>query len=226
VLASLSGQLTSQIASHGIYAVFVLMAVDAVFPAASELVMLYAGAIAAGAFTSAHHVSLFGAKFGFGWPAYVAMAASGTLGYLGGSIVGWAIGLYGGRPLLEQRGRWLHVTTENLDRTERWFERWDVWAVLVGRVTPVIRSFISIPAGVFGMRFWPYTVLTAIGSAVWAFAIAGAGWALGRSYERFHHGFAYAEYVIVAGVVLLAAYLILRKIRSSTLRRRAADSPR
>jgi membrane protein DedA with SNARE-associated domain len=226
MLASISGQVTSQIASHGVYAVFVLMAVDAVFPAASELVMLYAGAIAAGALTSVHHVSFFGATFGSGWPAYLAMALSGTLGYLVGAIAGWAIGLYGGRPLLETRGRWLHLTPENLDRAERWFARWDVWAVLVGRVTPVIRSFISIPAGVFEMRFAPYVALTAVGSAAWAFGIAAAGWALGSSYERFHHDFAYAEYLVVAGVVVLAAYLILRKIRSSTLRRRAADSPR
>jgi membrane protein DedA with SNARE-associated domain len=225
VLASLSGQLTSQVASHGIYAVFVLMAIDAVFPAASELVMLYGGAVAAGAFSTGH-VSLFGAKLGFGWPAYLAMALSGTIGYLAGSIVGWAIGFFGGRPLLVRRGRWLHLTPENLDRAERWFQRWDVWAVLVGRLTPVIRSFISIPAGVFEMRLAPYTVLTAIGSAIWAFAIAGAGWALGRSYERFHRDFAYAEYLVVAGVLLLAAYLIWRKIRSTTLRRRAADSAR
>src|SRR4051794_41723173 len=77
------------------------MAIDAVFPAASELVMVYAGALAAGAFTSVHHVSLFGAHFGSGWPAYLAVALAGTFGYLFGAIVGWAIGLYGGRPPLE-----------------------------------------------------------------------------------------------------------------------------
>jgi membrane protein DedA with SNARE-associated domain len=224
VVASLTSQLTSQIASHGIYAVFVLMAIDAVFPAASELVMLYAGAVAAGAFSA--HVSLFGAKVGSGFPAYLAMALAGTLGYLSGAIVGWAIGLYGGRPLLERRGRWLHLTPENLDRAERWFERWDVWAVLVGRITPVVRSFISIPAGVFEMPFIPYVTLTAIGSAIWAFAFAGAGWALGKSWTRFHHDFRYVEYAVLAGVLLLAAYLVWRKIRSTTLRRRAADSAR
>ena len=216
MVASLSSHLTSQVASHGIYAVFVLMAIDAVFPAASELVMLYAGAVAAGEFSSAGHVSLFGAKVGFGWPAYLAMALSGTLGYLAGSIGGWAIGYYGGRPLLERRGRWLHLTPQDLDRAERWFDR----------ITPVVRSFISIPAGVFRMPLASYTVLTAVGSAIWAFAIAGAGWALGKSYERFHHDFAYAEYAVLAGVLLLAAYVIWRKIRSSTLRRRAADSAR
>jgi membrane protein DedA with SNARE-associated domain len=226
VLASITSTFEAHIASQGAYAVFVLLAIGAVFPAASELVMLYGGAVAAGAFAGANHVSLFGAKLGSGWPAYLAVALAGTFGYLFGAIVGWAIGLYGGRPLLEERGRWLHLTPENLDRAERWFDRWDFWAVFVGRLTPVVRSFISIPAGVFEMRFAPYTSLTLAGSAIWAFGLAAVGWALGSSYERFHHDFAYAEYLVVAGVLLVAAYLILRKIRSSTLRRRAADSPR
>jgi membrane protein DedA with SNARE-associated domain len=225
VVASISGQLTSQIATHGVYAVFLLMAIDAVFPAASELVMLYGGAVAAGAFSASGHISLFGAKIGYGWPAYLVMALAGTLGYLVGSIGGWVIGYYAGRPFILRYGRWLHVTPENLDRAERWFQRWDLWAVFIGRLTPVVRSFISIPAGVFEMRLLPYTVLTAIGSAIWAFAIAGAGWALGKSYERFHHDFAYAEYAVVAGVLALAAYLVWRKIRSSTLKRRGPPDP-
>jgi membrane protein DedA with SNARE-associated domain len=223
VLASLSSTLTSQVASHGAYAVFILMAIDAVFPAASELVMLYAGAVAAGVFTSAHHVSVFGAKVGFGAGAYVVMALAGTLGYLAGAIVGWWVGLVGGRPLLERRGRWLHVTPERLDRAERWFGRWGNLGVLVGRLTPVVRSFVSIPAGVFEMRFWPYTLLTLVGSAIWAFGIAGAGYGLGSSYERFHHDFRYVEYAVVAGVLLLAAYLILRIGKAAKVNRR--DDP-
>ena len=92
MLAGLSSSLTDQVASHGAYAVFLLMRIDAVFPAASELVMLYAGAVAAGVFSSAHHVSLFGAKVGFGPGAYVVMALAGTLGYWVGSLIGWGVG--------------------------------------------------------------------------------------------------------------------------------------
>src|ERR671937_3225229 len=156
------------------------MAMDAVFPAASELVMLYAGAVAAGVFSSARHVSLLGAKIGFGAGALVVLALAGTLGYLVGALVGWAVGLYGGRPLLERRGRWLHLTHDRLDRAERWFERWGNVGVLVGRVTPIVRSFVSIPAGVFEMPLAPYSVFTLVGSAAWAFGIAGAGYGLGR----------------------------------------------
>jgi membrane protein DedA with SNARE-associated domain len=222
VIAGLSSSITAHVATQGVYAVFLLMAIDAVFPAASELVMLYAGAVSAGVFSTANHVSLFGAHIGFGAGAFVVMALAGTLGYLAGALVGWAIGRYGGRPLLERRGRWLHVTPERLDRAEAWFGRWGNVGVLVGRITPVVRSFVSIPAGVFEMRLAPYTLLTAIGSAIWAFAIAGAGYGLGSSYERFDHGFKYVEYAIVAGVLLLAAYLIY----AATVRRRDQDPAR
>lgn len=222
MIASLTSSVTSHVASQGVYAVFVLMAIDAVFPAASELVMVVGGALAAGVISAAHHISLFGAKIGFGAGAFVVIALAGTLGYLVGALIGWWIGLHGGRPLLERRGRWLHVTPENLDRAERWFDRWGNTGVLVGRVTPVLRSFVSIPAGVFEMPLAPYTVLTLAGSAVWAFALAGAGYGLGSSYTRFHHDFKYVEYAVVAGVVVLAAYLIY----VARVRRRAADSPR
>jgi membrane protein DedA with SNARE-associated domain len=223
VLASITSTFESHIASQGAYAVFVLMAIDAVFPAASELVMLYAGAVAAGVFPGAHHVSLFGAKIGFGIGSFIVMALAGTLGYVAGALIGWWIGLRGGRPLLERRGRWLHVTPERLDRAERWFQRWGNFGVLVGRVTPIVRSFVSIPAGVFEMPLAPYTLYTVVGSAVWSFVIAGVGYGLGSSYERFNHGFKYAEYAVVAGVLVLAAYLIYRLRRAATVRRR--DDP-
>src|SRR5437016_4401700 len=223
MLASVTSSLTSLIGNHGLYAVFGLMAIDAVFPAASELVMVYAGALAAGAFAG-QHVDLFGSRISSHAWGFVAMALAGTLGYLVGSIVGWAIGLYGGRPLLEQRGRWLHLSPAKLDRAERWFDRWDDLAVLIGRLTPVIRSFISIPAGIFRMPFWRYTVLTLIGSAVWAFAIAGAGYGLGSSYERFHRDFRFADYAVAVAIVALVVYLIVRRRRSSRLSSGAPDS--
>jgi membrane protein DedA with SNARE-associated domain len=221
LVAGVTSTLTSLISDHGVYAVFLLMAIDAVFPAASELVMVYAGALAAGAFAG-QHVDLLGHRISSHFWAFVVMALAGTLGYLVGAIVGWAIGLYGGRPLLERHGRWFHLSGDKLERAERWFDRWDDLAVLLGRVTPVIRSFISIPAGVFRMPFWRYVILTAIGSAIWAFALAGVGYGAGRSYERFHHDFGYVEYAVVALVVAVAGYLVWRW-RQSRLADRASD---
>jgi membrane protein DedA with SNARE-associated domain len=210
---------TDAIGNQGIYAVFLLMLLDAVFPAASELVMVYSGALAAGAFGA--NVVLFGHEFEHGWPAYTAMALSGTIGYTVGSVIGWAIGLYGGRPYLERHGRWLHLPPERLDKAERWFERFGDLAVFFGRITPVARSFISIPAGVFEAKLGRYTVLTLIGSAMWCFAFAGAGWAVGSQWESFHENFRYVDYAFVAGVLLLATYLFLRRRRASRLPRSA-----
>jgi membrane protein DedA with SNARE-associated domain len=221
VLASITHSITSFVGNHGLYAVFVLMLIDAVFPAASELVMLYAGAVAAGVFSSAHHVSLFGAKLGFGVTAFVVMALAGTIGYLVGSLIGWAIGYYGGRPLLERRGRWLHLSADKLDRAERWFDKWGNVGVFLGRITPVIRSFVSIPAGVFRARLGRYTVLTFAGSTLWCVVFAAVGYAFGTRWETFHEHFHYVDYAVAAGIVIGVAYLLVRRRRSSTLSRRA-----
>ena len=206
ILSGLTELLTTLIGDHGFYAVFLLMLVDAVLPAASEAVMVYAGAVAAGAFAG-QDVVLFGEKLDAGFPAYLAMALAGTLGYTVGSVGGWWIGARAGRPYLERHGRWLHLSPEKLDRAERWFDRWENWGVFLGRVTPVVRSFVSIPAGVFRAPLGRYTLLTLLGSALWAFAFAGVGWALGSRWEDFHHAFRYVDYAVAAAVVAGIAFL-------------------
>lgn len=205
LLGEITDLLTTLIGDYGLYAVFGLMLLDAVFPAASEPVMVYSGAVAAGAFAGQDTV-LFGYEFDDGAPAYVAMAAGGTLGYTVGSILGWWIGVRGGRPFLEHHGRWLHLNEAKLDRAERWFGRWGDWGVFLGRITPVVRSFVSIPAGVFRAPFGRYTVLTLLGSAIWCFGLAGVGWWFGSNWEEFHHAFRYVDYAIIAVVVAAVLY--------------------
>ena len=224
LLASLSSSLTSFIGDHGLYAVFALMLVDSVLPAASELVMLYAGVVASGALAG-QNVVLFGQTIDAGLPAYVAIALAGTLGYTVGAIAGWAIGLYGGRPLVERHGRWLHLGPENLDRAERWFDRWGDWAVFLGRMTPVIRSFVSIPAGVARMPLGRFTLYSVLGTIPWCFGIAGAGWALGSSWETFHHDFRYVEVLVGVGILALLVWY-LRRRRATKMGRRASDPAR
>ena len=221
MVAGITSTITSIIGDYGLYAVFGLMLIDAVLPAASELVMVYGGALAAGAFPGST-VTLFGSDLTNGW-SYVAIALAGTIGYLLGAILGWVIGRYGGRPLLERRGKWFHLTPDKLDRAERWFEHWEDWAVFLGRITPVVRSFVSIPAGVFRVPLARYTVLTLTGSAIWCFALAGVGWALGSQWEEFHHAFRYVDYVIIAAVAAGAAFLAWKWIRRGG---RAAADPR
>jgi membrane protein DedA with SNARE-associated domain len=211
---------TGVIGDYGLYAVFVLMLVDAVLPAASELVMLYAGALAAGAV--AQDVTLFGAEIdSTGW-GFVAMAGAGTIGYTLGSVLGWGIGIYGGRPYLERHGRWLHVTPAKLDRADAWFERYGDEAVFLARIVPVVRSFISIPAGIAEMPLGRYTLLTFLGTIPWCFGIAGAGLALGTGWERFHEAWRYADYAIVALLVAAVVYAVVHVGRRRS-RRRAVE---
>jgi membrane protein DedA with SNARE-associated domain len=224
LLASLSSSVTNLIGDHGLYAVFALMLVDSVLPAASELVMLYAGVLASGAL-SGQHVVLFGHRIDSHFWGYVAVAAAGVAGQTVGSIIGWAIGLYGGRPLVERHGRWMHLGPENLDRAERWFDRWGDWAVFIGRMTPVIRSFVSIPAGLARMPLGRFTLYSVLGTIPWCFGLAGAGWALGSSWETFHHDFRYIELLVGIGVLALLVWY-LRRRRASKMSRRASDPAR
>ena len=214
-MASITTTITDWIGQNGVYAVFALMGVDALLPVGGELIMLYAGVLAAGAIAG-QQASLFGVDLHSGVESYLALALAGTLGYLVGALIGWAIGRSGGRPLLERHGRWVHLSPETLERAERWFDRFGARAVFFGRITPVVRSFISIPAGVFHTPMPVYLPLTLAGSAIWCFGFAGAGWALGDSWENFHHDFRYADYVAVVAVVLVVAFLIVRHLRGGS----------
>jgi membrane protein DedA with SNARE-associated domain len=220
-MSEITDAVTSAVGDYGLYAVFLLMLVDAILPAASEIVMLYAGAVAAGAFAG-QSVTLFGERIESTAWAYVAMALAGTIGYVLGSILGWGIGWYGGRPYLERHGRWLHVTPEKLDRADAWFARYGDVSVLLARVVPVVRSFISIPAGVVRMPLGRFTLLTIPGSALWCFAIAGVGLALGTGWERFHHGWRYADYIVL-GALLAGALVLAWRVRQRRARRRAIE---
>ena len=210
-LASITQTLTDWVAGHGAYAIFVIMAIDAVLPAGGEVTMLVAGALAGGALAS-HDPLVFGHTLPTGLTAYVVLAAVGTLGYLAGSLLGWAIGRWGGRPLLEQHGRWLHLNADNLDRAERWFDRHGRAAVFLGRLTPVVRSFTSIPAGVLEFPLASYTVLTLAGSAIWCFGFAALGWALGSQYDRLHSVYTAIEVLVVAAAVA-AVVIAVRRYR-------------
>jgi membrane protein DedA with SNARE-associated domain len=203
-VADLTSSVTSLVEHHGALAVFLLLAIDAVLPVGGELPMLLSGVVAAGAL--GHGPS--------GPAVYLELAAAGSLGYLAGSIGGWAVGRRGGRGLVERHGRWLHLGPDRLARAERWFESRGRAAVLIGRVTPLVRSFISVAAGVVRVPFAPYVVLTAIGGAVWCFGLAAVGWAVGSRWEQVHHAFRYAEIGAAVAVIAAAVALAARLRRS------------
>jgi membrane protein DedA with SNARE-associated domain len=226
-VASLSSSITSAIGNHGLYAVFGLMALGAILPVGSELVMIYAGAVASGAFAS-QHVVLFGSRVSTPFWAYLAIVTAGVAGSVVGAGVGWAIGALGGRPFLLRYGRFLHVTEARLDRAERWFDGRGRAAVPLGFALPLVRSFVAIPAGIIRMPLWHFLPLAALGSAVFAFALAGAGWALGDSYRSFRDAFKYVDVAVLVLATALVVYLIVRwrRHRSTTIRSGATDSTR
>jgi len=210
---AVTSQLTTWIADHSVYAVFALMAIDAVLPFSGELVMLYAGVVAAGAIAGAD-VTILGIHAATGLESYLVLATAGTLGSLAGALIGWAIGARGGRPLVERHGSRLHLGPRRFARAEDWFERYGGRAVFVGRLTPIVRSFISIPAGVLGIPLGIYVALTLLASLVWCFGFAAAGWAAGGTWETIHHDFRYADYAAVAVLLaLIAAAILHRTIR-------------
>jgi membrane protein DedA with SNARE-associated domain len=179
--------------------------------------MLYAGVLAAGAVAGEHAV-LFGVTLPSGVGSYILLAATGSLGYLAGSVVGWWIGARGGRAFIERHGRWLHISPATFHRAERWFARYGSLAVFLGRLTPVVRSFISITAGALGSRLASYAVLTLLASLVWCFGFAGVGWAIGGDWARVHHGFRFADEAAVGAIVLFALAATLRRRRVDRLR--------
>jgi membrane protein DedA with SNARE-associated domain len=225
VLGSLTGSVTSFVGDHGLYAVFLLMLAAAVLPTASELVMLYAGALASGAFASAH-VTAIGHRIDTPVWAYLAVTLTGVLANTLGAIGGWVIGSLGGRPFLERHGRWLHVNAEKLARAERTYHERGALAVPIGFALPVVRSFVAIPAGIVRIELRRFVPLALVGTAVFCFAIAGLGWAVGSSYERIHGDLRYVDVAVVVLAVVAVALLVGRRRRSTRLARRAGGSSR
>lgn len=217
ILGELTERITSAIGDHGLYAVFLFMLGDAVLPA-NEAVMLYAGALAAGAFSGS--VVLFGTAVAQGLPSYLAVALAGTLGSTLGAIIGWAIGAYAGRPFVHRYGKWLRISEAELGRAERWFERWGNWAVFLSRLTPVIRSVAPVAAGTLRMPIGRYTIVTLAGSAIYCFAYAGAGYLVGSEWERLYERVGVLEYVVLVALAAGAVWWVARRIRR---RRRAIE---
>jgi membrane protein DedA with SNARE-associated domain len=201
-VASITQTLTDAVATHGVAAVFVLMALDAVFPVGGELIMVVAGAIAAGAVAGTP--ALLGHQLGAGLPTYLALALSGTIGYLAGSWGGWLLGRRGGRELLDRHGRLIHLGPVRVARAEEWFMRHGAYAVFLGRLTPLVRSFISVPAGIFGEPLGRYLVLTGLGSAIWCFGFGALGWILGSSYQSADRVTHVVEALLVLAAIAVA----------------------
>ena len=218
---TIGSHITTAIAHHGVVAVFLLMAVDAVLPIGSELIMLYAGVLAAGAAAGAH-ISLVGSSVPFGVESYALLVAAGTLGSMAGATAGYALGALAARSGTDRLPHWLPVRDDGFARARSWFEAHERSAILLGRITPVVRSLISIPAGVLRIPLRPYVLWTMLGALMWCLTFGGVGWALAGAWEGFHRNFRYADYVVAAALV---ATIAATAVRSRRRRPAAAARP-
>jgi membrane protein DedA with SNARE-associated domain len=146
--------------------------------------------------------------------ALVVLAA--TLGSISGALILYAIGLYGGRPAVLKWGGILRVGERDLERAERWFDRWGDWVVLGSRMIPLVRSVVSIPAGMMRMNVLRFTVLTAIGSLIWNVLLVGAGYQLGSNWEdvtALIESYSLVIRVVAVLAVLAFAWWAWRRVR-------------
>lgn len=146
---------------------------------------------------------------GLAWNIPLAVLLA-TVGSLVGAVVGYAIGAWGGRPLLDRYGRYVGIGAGDLDRAERWFERWGSWAVFLGRMVPLVRTFVSYPAGISRMSMGRFLVFSALGSLPWNAALIWAGFVVGENYPQIEAALRPWELVIYVVVGVAALVLIGR----------------
>jgi membrane protein DedA with SNARE-associated domain len=182
----------TQISHHGYAAVLVLMILEsACIPIPSEAIMLFGGALAGGLTVAGVHVHL----------DVVEVALAGVAGNLIGSLIAYAVGRWGGRAVIERWGGRVLLRPHDLDRAEAFFARRGDLAVLIGRVVPVVRTFISLPAGIAEVPPIRFAVLTVLGSLPWTFALALIGDAVASHWKSVESGFTVATVVLAVIIV-------------------------
>jgi len=193
ITAPLVNFATDVVGSYGVWAVFLLMILEsACIPVPSEAIMVFGGFLAGQG------------KVGF-WPVVIA----GVAGNLVGSWIAYWVGATKGREWA-LRWRWLHITPARLDAADRWFQKYGDWAVLISRCLPIIRTFISLPAGVARMPFWRFSVLTLIGCIPWCLLLAYAGLAVGDNWEVLQKQLHWFDYAVAAAIVVALVWLVVR----------------
>jgi membrane protein DedA with SNARE-associated domain len=191
------------ITSYGVAAVFVLMLLEsACIPIPSEVTMLVGGAMSAGAFA--------GSK-----PSLAVVIIVGVLGNVVGSYLAWAVGRYGGMPLIMRFGRYVFLREHDVAKAHRWFETRGALSVLVGRLLPVIRTFISLPAGIARMNAVKFGIYTTLGCIPWTAALAIVGYQVGDNYKHIANDFHGPTYVIAVVALVVLGYLAYRHVKRS-----------
>ena len=189
--------------------VIALMAIEsACIPLPSEIIMPLAGWMLIKAAVSPLPIAF-----------NLVAGAFGALGCTIGSIVAYWVGVKGGRPFLNKYGKYILITSHDLDRADHWFQKNGDWAIFVGRLMPVIRTFISLPAGIAKMRIGKFLIYTFVGSFIWCTALSFAGYLLGTNWEKIRSVMRPFDPAIVAIVIILIGLYIYRHIKRSRINR-------
>ena len=144
---------------------------------------------------------------GLPWNIPLAVALA-TVGSVVGALAGYAIGAWGGRPILDRFGGYVGIGEGDLDRADRWFDRWGAWAVFLGRMVPLVRTFVSYPAGISRMPLGRFLLFSTLGSLPWNLGLIVAGFLVGDNYEQIEAALKPYEYVIY-GVVLVGVVALV-----------------
>jgi len=177
--------------------VFLMAIESACIPLPSEVIMPFAGFL------------VFLNRFGIWW-----VALAGTIGCVIGSIVAYAIGFWGGRPLVEKYGRYVLISHRDLERADNWFSSWGEITIFISRLLPIIRTFISLPAGIARMNFGRFILYTFLGSFPWCLGLAFLGAKLGENWPRLKVFFAGADWVIIVIIGIGIGWWIIRHFRN------------
>lgn len=195
----------TEVGTHGYLAVLVLMLIgSACIPIPSEAVMLFGGALAGGVTASGVHVHL----------NLVGVVVAGLVGNLIGSWVAYAVGRLGGHPLLERYGRYFLLRKGELDRAEAFFAKRGQLAVFLGRMVPLVRAFVSLPAGIAEMPVVSFSVLTLLGSIPWTIGLAVAGDALASHWKTVSNAFTPISIVLAALIIGAIAWWVTSRLRA------------
>jgi len=190
------------LATWGYLAVFVLSFISSMgLPVGAEVAIIYGGVLASGQIQHAHHLNL------------LAVIVVAVLAELLGSLAGYLIGYFGGRPLVDRVGKYVLLTHRDLDRAEAWFARRGEPVVLFGRFVPLLRSFVSFAAGLGEMAIAKFILFTVFGCAVWCAALTTVGYELGKPYRHVLNGFSDAGYALAALAVVAVVVLFVHRLR-------------
>lgn len=196
IVEFVSNFVISIIGSLGYWGVYIGMTLEsACIPLPSEIIMPFSGFVV---WQGNTNMTLIG------------ITLVGALGNLTGSLIAYFVGLKGGRPLLEKYGRYILITHSKLELADKWFSRYGSEAVLISRMLPVIRTFISLPAGIAGMDLKKFIIYTFIGSLPWTFALGYIGVQLGPNWEIIRSYFHILDILVFIGILGVIGYLVYK----------------